>query len=77
MIWNENVLQNLKDAGCGRELIAQYGQLAEQSISERAIRSQQTQLLRGYRKNLLAQLHEDQRKIDCLDHLLYQLRSEA
>jgi hypothetical protein len=75
MNWNEKILQNLQDAGCGQELITRYEKLAEQKICERAIRGQQTQLLREYRKNLLAQLHEDQRRIDCLDHLLYQLRS--
>ncbi len=77
MDWNEIVLQNLEDAGCSREMISQYEDIARQNISERAVRSRQTQLLRGYRKGLLARLHEDQRKIDCLDHLLYQMKSEA
>lgn len=73
----ESVLQNLMDAGCGAALITAYRAIAEQPLPESLIAGRQACLLRGYRKELLGQLHEDQRRIDCLDHLLYQLKEQA
>ena len=73
----DTVLLNLQDAGCDDRLIADYRAITEQPLPEASISGRQAQLLRGYRRELLDRLHEDQRKLDCLDHLLYQLRDEA
>ena len=35
---------------------------------------QQIQFLSGHRKHLLEKLHKDERQIDCLDYLLYQIQ---
>ena len=62
------VVQNLKDAGCDDGTIAAFmkainsGRLAEG-----------LKLLSMHRRSLLEDLHEDQKQIDCLDYLIYQL----
>ena len=73
----QEILTNLRDAGCGEELIRIYQVIAAKSLPEQAICGQQIHLLIDYRKALLAKLHEDQHRIDCLDHLLYQLKAQA
>lgn len=71
------ILRNLRDAGCDEEVIAAYRTMAEQPMPDEAISGQQVHLLIDHRKELLEQLHQDQEKIDCLDHLLYQLKEKA
>ena len=73
----ENVLQNLRDAGCSEPLIHQCRQLWTEPMMESARNRRQMQLLSAYRKELLAKLHEDQRRLSCLDFLLYQVREHA
>ena len=74
---SESILENLRDAGCDEALVRQYCAIAHQPIPEETASGRQAQLLRGYRRELLERLHDDQRKIDCLDHLLYQLRANC
>ena len=74
---SESILENLRDAGCDEALVQQYCEIANQPIPEEAASGRQAQLLRGYRRELLERLHDDQRKIDCLDHLLYLLRANC
>lgn len=57
---------NLKDAGCGEELIGQY--FSGCSAPE------QKKLLERHRRVLLDSIHREQKKLDCLDYLLYILR---
>ena len=76
MNFSDSILENLRDAGCDEELVKQYCMIANQPISEEAANGLQAQLLRGYLRELLERLQDDQRKIDCLDHLLYQLRAD-
>ena len=71
------ILENLRDAGCDEALIHEYRAIAQLPLPEGAASGRQAQLLRGYRRELLDRLHDDQRKIDCLDHLLYQLRANS
>lgn len=73
----EAVIRNLMDAGCDEKLIASYRAIAGQILPEPSITGRQASLLRGYRRELLGRLHEDQRRIDCLDHLLYQLQERS
>ena len=65
------VAQNLKDAGCPEKLIAKFMALEASHEEE-----QQILLLSGHREQLLENLHREERRIDCLDYLLYQLRSK-
>ena len=37
---------------------------------------QQIQLLSGHRKHLLEKLHREEKRIDCLDYLLYQMQKK-
>jgi hypothetical protein len=75
MQYTDAILQNLRDAGCDEKLIRDYRNIADRPLAEATACGQQAMLLAGYRKELLDQLHEDQKRIDCLDHLLYQLRA--
>lgn len=65
------VLQNLQDAGCTDEMVEQF--MAFQSRDDK---EQQLKLLSGYREHLLDELHRDEKRIDCLDYLIYQMQKE-
>ena len=73
---NENpyaytVVQNLKDAGCTDEMVEKFMVLQDSEEEE-----QQLRLLSGHRKQLLEKLHRDERRIDCLDYLIYQMEKK-
>ncbi len=64
--------ENLADAGCGEELTGRFLALVEQGKTREALA-----LLSGHRKALLDCCHAEQKKIDCLDYLVYRLEKEA
>lgn len=64
------ISQNLRDAGCDEAFISEFMNLVEWKL----IDEQLTQL-KNYRVTLLSQLHADQRKLECLDYLIYSIRS--
>ena len=66
-----DMAENLRDAGCCdafiRDFLAQWnGRHPEAGIT----------LLRRQRRDLLEELHEDERKLECLDYLIHRLRAE-
>ena len=65
---DEKTLQNLRDAGCPEELI---GELEELPCGPARVRR-----LKAYRRELLAGIHAEQRKLDCLDYLIFRLGKE-
>lgn len=65
------VLQNLKDAGCTDEMVEKFMALQDSEDEEQQIR-----LLSGHRKHLLEKLHKDEKRIDCLDYLIYQMQNK-
>ena len=65
----DDILRNLHDAGCPEQLIQQVVSLQEPE--ERLC------LLGRYRKDLLARVHEETAKLDCLDFLIYNMRQAA
>lgn len=65
------VLQNLKDAGCTDEMVRKFMALQDSGDEEQQIR-----LLSGHRRHLLEKLHREERRIDCLDYLLYQMQNK-
>lgn len=67
---------NLADAGCDDETVRGFCAIGQKDCCEPLRRQEQIRLLRKHRKALLAQLHECQAKIDCLDYLLYRLRED-
>lgn len=66
---SESIIQNLKDAGCDSETIENF--MADLQKGKRA---NGLKRLAVHRKNLLASLHREQKCIDCLDYLVYQMR---
>ena len=62
-----NIVDNLRDAGCSEELIEQDASAASGCA--------RICLLKRYRRELLGSIHSGQKKLECLDYLIYQLRS--
>ena len=63
----ERILTNLSDAGCGKEELKKAEQLYEAGDLEALIR-----YFRRCRCRRMEELHEKQRKVDCLDYLIRQ-----
>lgn len=64
--------ENLLDAGCDPELIERFMALIGQGKEQEALA-----LLTKHRKHLLDCCHAEQKKIDCLDYLVYRMKKEA
>ena len=63
--------ENLKDAGCDQDMICRCELLAESKKRGELMRA-----LSLHRKALLNAVHENQRRIDCLDYLIYQIEKQ-
>ena len=63
------LLQNLHDAGCTPETITGFMRCVETGEAKKGLK-----LLEQQRRELLNGIHEGQRKLDCLDYLVYQMR---
>ena len=66
-----NLAQNLKDAGCSSNVINQFMDLYQ----PRSLAGQK-RILNDHRGSLLEAIHKNQKKLDCLDFLIYQLKLE-
>ncbi|MCM1542865.1 MAG: hypothetical protein NC121_16615 [Blautia sp.] len=64
----EDVIQNLKDAGCDRETIGRFMECMEQDDLIGQLR-----LMEEHRKCILDRVHKEEKQIDCLDYLVYQI----
>ena len=65
------IMQNLIDAGCGQEFIAEFMEdFRKKNISK------DLKLLAAHRRSLLDDLHKEQKRIDCLDYLVYKMEKE-
>ena len=67
----ETVVQNLKDAGCSSNTIADFLLYLEENQKEK-----QLAILEEHRKQLLNTVHKEEKKIYCLDYLVYQIKNE-
>lgn len=67
----EDVFQNLKDAGCDEETIQTFMDNLQNGKQVKGMR-----LLENHRRGLLDNLHEEQKRIDCLDYLLFVLKKQ-
>lgn len=67
----ESIIQNLKDAGCDSETIEKFMAALQKGKEVNSLK-----LLAEHRKKLLESLHKDQKCIDCLDYLVYQMKKE-
>ncbi len=63
--------QNLVDIGFGEEMISRCVLLREQGRERELMRA-----LQIGRRELLNHIHAEQKKLDCLDYLVYQLSKE-
>lgn len=68
----QEILQNLKDAGCDDATIQAFLEDLRHGKP-----SQGSQLLQRHRCSLLEDLHTNQKRIDCLDYLLFVLRKQG
>ena len=59
----------LADAGCDKEFIDRF-----QIIQRNGTLSELLVMLNSHRAKLLNNLHKYQKRIDCLDYLVYQLK---
>jgi len=65
----EAVIQNLKDAGCAQDIIECCVACMEQGKKNELLKR-----LEEHRKGLLHKVHEEEKHIDCLDYLVYQIK---
>ncbi|MCI8933746.1 MAG: hypothetical protein HFE80_04485 [Clostridiaceae bacterium] len=63
--------QNLVDAGCGLELIRQCTALIQQKEIAKLM-----QVLSCHRRTLLDAVHQNEKRIDCLDYLIDTLEKQ-
>ena len=64
----EAVIQNLEDAGCAPDVIECCMTCMEQGKKKELLNR-----LEDHRKALLHKVHEEEKQIDCLDYLVYQI----
>ena len=64
--------ENLKDAGCDPDMIRRCEALAQSEKQGELMR-----VLSLHRRVLLDAVHENERRIDCLDYLIYQLEKQS
>ncbi len=67
----EAMEQNLKDAGCDVKTRQKFFALADEGKT-----AEQLLLLSEQRERLLNRVHKDERRITCLDYLVYQMRKQ-
>lgn len=68
----QTLIQNLTDAGCDAALKERFVALVEQGRRAEALT-----LLTQHRESLLKRCHAAEKKIDCLDYLVYQMEENA
>jgi len=62
------IIQNMKDFGCDEKTIGEF-----MDCFGKNDQSGQKRILNGYRKKLLAELHQKHKEIDLFDFMVYQL----
>lgn len=62
------VFQDLIDAGCDNSFAEEYAQLILSGKTQFVLN-----ILSNHRKKLLDEVHINQKRIDCLDYLIYKI----
>ncbi len=65
------VIQNLKDAGCDRKMVQRFLELGAEGNT-----GEQLKLLDIHRHRLLDRIHLEEKRINCLDYLVYRLQKK-
>lgn len=68
----QSVIQNLEDAGCDSKTIEEF-----LSLNAEGKTKEQLKLLARQRQQLLDRVHKEERRIDCLDYLTYQINKKC
>lgn len=63
--------QNLIDAGCNHEIVQRCMDLAQEKKT-----MEMKRILARHRRTLLDTVHAEQKKIDCLDYLVYRMEKD-
>lgn len=66
------LVDNLRDAGCSKGQIEEFLAYFAQGKT-----GCQLSLLEEHRRRLLCRLHREERWIDCLDYLIYQIQRDG
>ena len=69
---NKEIKQNLIDAGCTPSVIEKFFSYMEKNEKEN-----QMILLEEQRRKLLDDVHDGEKKIFCLDYLMYQMQKQS
>lgn len=69
--YEKSIIRNLRDSGCGEDTIKAF---VENFRGEKL--SEGLKLLEAHRRVLLNELHEEQKRLDCLDYLVYKIKKE-
>lgn len=64
----QDMIQNLKDAGCGDKQIQELVELYKQGKIDKIHK-----ILENHRKNVLNKVHKKEKQIDCIDYFIYQM----
>lgn len=68
----DKIIQNLKDTGCDEDTVTAFlNDIREEKLTDGL------KLLSTHRRSLLDELHKTQKRIDCLDYLVYVLKKQA
>ena len=67
----KQIIENLEDAGCDAALTEQF-----EALWAKGDQKGQMRLLNGYRRLLLNEIHAGQKRLDCLDYLIYQMKAQ-
>ena len=65
----ESIIQNLRDAGCDETTITSFLRCMKDGKEPESLR-----LLKKQRRLLLDAVHREEKKINCLDYLVYQMQ---
>ncbi len=66
------IIQNLRDAGCDSRMVEEFMACTRQGDALKQLR-----LLSRQRRRLLERVHREEKRIDCLDYLVYQIEKTA
>lgn len=66
---NKRIKDNLKDSGCDSDFIIKFLKASD--------KIKQLEMLEEHRARLLDCYHDDIKKLDCLDYLIYDIRKSV
>lgn len=68
---NDDIIQNLKDAGCNSDFIEKFMTIPEYQQHSQVL------MLQRHREKVLKNYHKYVKRLDCLDYLIYSIRKSA